>query len=139
MRHAFADHIARVAGIRPAQVMLGHASISTTEGYLGAPTMDELEQAVEGVRFAFPPRPPRDPEYGDGGNRTHVRGRVRDGVYERSRLSGSRLPLAVPTGLREASPLGVPAASRASAAGGARYLMPAIRPTGRGRADTSRT
>jgi hypothetical protein len=54
MRHAFADHIARVAGIRPAQVMLGHASISTTEGYLGAPTMDELEQAVEGVRFAFP-------------------------------------------------------------------------------------
>src|SRR5215210_1811717 len=54
---------------------------------------------------------------GDGGNRTHVRGRVRDGVYERSRLSGSRLPLAVPTGLRETSPLGVPAASRASAVG----------------------
>ena len=46
--------------------------------------------------------------YGDGGNRTHVRGRVKGSVYERSRRSVSRLPLAMPAGLREASPLVCP-------------------------------
>jgi hypothetical protein len=61
--------------------------------------------------------PASTPSDGDGGNRTRVRGHLEDGFYERSRLSGSRLPLAVPTGLREASPLRVPAAARASAAG----------------------
>ena len=55
MRHAFADHTARSAGLRSAQMMLGHAALSTTEGYLGAPTLDELAEAVRGVRFALPP------------------------------------------------------------------------------------
>lgn len=49
MRHAFADHIARQAGMREAQAVLGHASIGTTQGYVGAPTLDELTEAVAGV------------------------------------------------------------------------------------------
>jgi SAM-dependent methyltransferase len=40
---------------------------------------------------------------GDGGNRTHVRDRAKDGFYERSRRSVSHPPLAAPAGLRRAS------------------------------------
>ncbi len=40
LRHAYADHIAKHAGVRNAQALLGHATISTTEIYLGAPTPD---------------------------------------------------------------------------------------------------
>jgi hypothetical protein len=54
---------------------------------------------------------------GDGGNRTHVRGRVLGSFYERSRRSISRLPIAAPAGLRETSPLRVPAPPRALGAG----------------------
>lgn len=60
MRHAFADHVARLAGIRAAQVLLGHASIQTTEGYLGQPTLDELARVMTGVTFSadgVSPRP----------------------------------------------------------------------------------
>lgn len=52
LRHAFADHIARYAGMRNAQFLLGHASVATTENYLGKPTMAELEAAVGGFSFA---------------------------------------------------------------------------------------
>ena len=52
MRHAFADHIARSAGVHNAQAMLGHASIGTTQTYLGGPTLDELTASVKGLRFA---------------------------------------------------------------------------------------
>ncbi len=51
LRHAYADHIAKHAGVRNAQALLGHATISTTEIYLGAPTPDELRRAVEGFSF----------------------------------------------------------------------------------------
>jgi len=51
LRHAYADHIAKHAGVRNAQALLGHATISTTEIYLGAPTPDELKTAVEGFSF----------------------------------------------------------------------------------------
>src|SRR4051794_28209652 len=42
MRHAYGDHIARHAGTRVAQFLLGHSALGTTETYLGAPTLDEL-------------------------------------------------------------------------------------------------
>jgi integrase len=57
LRHAFADHIARYAGMRNAQFLLGHKGIGTTEAYLGEPTLDELVDAVVGFSFG-PPTPP---------------------------------------------------------------------------------
>ena len=51
MRHAFADHVAREAGVRNAQFLLGHATLGTTEAYIGEPTLDELTAATEGVSF----------------------------------------------------------------------------------------
>ena len=53
MRHAFGDHVARHAGIKNAQALLGHADVRTTQIYTGAPTLDELATAVEGLRFAL--------------------------------------------------------------------------------------
>ena len=61
MRHAFAEHVARNAGLRSAQMMLGHAALSTTEGYLGVPTLDELAASVEGVSFLPPDGHPAIP------------------------------------------------------------------------------
>jgi site-specific recombinase XerD len=51
LRHAFAGHLTRVAGLHITQAMLGHASIRTTEGYLGRPSLDELAEALAGVSF----------------------------------------------------------------------------------------
>ena len=51
MRHAFADHVARYAGTRVAQHLLGHANLATTQTYLGGSTLDELAAAVEGISF----------------------------------------------------------------------------------------
>jgi site-specific recombinase XerD len=51
LRHAYADHIARHAGVRHAQQLLGHADIATTQIYLGTSTLDELKEAVAGFRF----------------------------------------------------------------------------------------
>jgi integrase-like protein len=51
MRHAFGDHIARFAGMRNAQFLLGHADVSTTETYVGAPTLDELRAAIRGFAY----------------------------------------------------------------------------------------
>lgn len=51
LRHAFADFTARYAGIRNAQFLLGHANVGTTEGYLGAPTLDELTAAISGFSY----------------------------------------------------------------------------------------
>ena len=52
MRHAFAGHVARQAGLDAAQAALGHASIQTTQGYLGRPSLDELARAFRRVSFA---------------------------------------------------------------------------------------
>lgn len=54
MRHAHADHITRVVSLDIAQEMLGHADISTTRGYTGTKTLEELEAAVRNVSFLTP-------------------------------------------------------------------------------------
>lgn len=55
LRHAFGDHIARFAGMRNAQFLLGHAQVSTTETYVGQPTLDELAASVIGFGFGAIP------------------------------------------------------------------------------------
>jgi site-specific recombinase XerD len=68
LRHAYGDHISRYAGIRNAQFLLGHKDISTTETYVGKPTLDELGQSIEGFTFGMGHTnersggPPEDPE-----------------------------------------------------------------------------
>lgn len=54
MRHAFGDHIAKLAGLLAAQAMLGHSSVATTrDTYVGGVTLDELTAAVQGVSFTI--------------------------------------------------------------------------------------
>lgn len=57
MRHAYGDHVARFAGIKNAQALLGHATVGTTEVYVGKPTLDELAAAIEGFGFRTDVRP----------------------------------------------------------------------------------
>ncbi|MGZ8721618.1 MAG: tyrosine-type recombinase/integrase [Aeromicrobium sp.] len=51
MRHAFATFVSRHAGLREAQALLGHADVSTTQGYVAAPTLDELREAIQGFGY----------------------------------------------------------------------------------------
>lgn len=51
MRHAFASQVTRLAGLHTAQVVLGHASIQTTQGYLAQPSLDELATRLGQVSF----------------------------------------------------------------------------------------
>lgn len=52
LRHAFGDHIARHAGLRAAQAMMGHASVNTTASvYVDRPGLEELAESVQGLRF----------------------------------------------------------------------------------------
>lgn len=61
MRHGFGDHLARFAGIRNAQFLLGHSDVGTTEGYLNAPTLDELAASIEGFGYGFEGLSPERP------------------------------------------------------------------------------
>lgn len=58
MRHAFGDHIAKYAGIRNAQFLLGHADVGTTQIYTDKPTLDDLAEAIDGFRFLPPAETP---------------------------------------------------------------------------------
>lgn len=58
LRHAFGDLVARQAGLRVAQALMGHASVTTTVGYTEAPSLDELASAVDGLRLPTGPRSP---------------------------------------------------------------------------------
>jgi len=51
MRRAFAEHVARTAGLRAAQALLGHASVETTTHYTERPSLDELAVTVQGFSF----------------------------------------------------------------------------------------
>jgi integrase len=52
LRHAFGDHVARYAGLRAAQALLGHASVATTEeSYTGRVSLDELSVSVQGFQY----------------------------------------------------------------------------------------
>ena len=52
LRHAFGDHVAKYAGLRAAQQLMGHADVSTTATtYVDRPTLDEIEVSVRGFSF----------------------------------------------------------------------------------------
>lgn len=52
LRHAYGDAVARYAGVRVAQTVLGHSSIETTVGtYTGAMTLDELSASLTGFGY----------------------------------------------------------------------------------------
>jgi integrase len=52
LRHAFGDHVARYAGLRAAQALLGHSSVATTESaYVGQVSLDELAVSVHGFSY----------------------------------------------------------------------------------------
>lgn len=53
MRHAFAEHIARGTGVDLARMALGHADLSSTQIYLGQPTLDELALAMQTRRLGL--------------------------------------------------------------------------------------
>jgi site-specific recombinase XerD len=100
LRHAFGDHIARHAGMRNAQFLLGHANVATTETYVGKPTLDDLAASVEGFGFSYPQRdtPTHPPE-----NTPKTPGEARTGlepVWSASRSNAGDLGT-VPAAIRE--------------------------------------
>lgn len=62
LRHAFCDVITRGTSLDVAQVLMGHSDIGTTSGYRSAPTLDELQRAVRGLRGAPGSPPSGSPE-----------------------------------------------------------------------------
>ncbi len=51
MRHAYGDNVSRYAGMKNTQALMGHASIATTEGYVGRPSLDELAVSLRGFTY----------------------------------------------------------------------------------------
>lgn len=52
LRHAYGDHVAKHAGLRAAQALLGHASVDTTAStYVDKPGLDELAVSVHGFAY----------------------------------------------------------------------------------------
>jgi site-specific recombinase XerD len=49
LRHAFGDLVARKAGLRVAQALMGHASVETTQHYTNELSLDDLAAAVQGL------------------------------------------------------------------------------------------
>lgn len=55
LRHAFGDHVAKHAGLRVAQALMGHSSVQTTASvYVERPGLDELAGGVQGLRYREP-------------------------------------------------------------------------------------
>jgi integrase/recombinase XerD len=51
LRRGFAEHVARSAGLRVAQALLGHANVETTTLYTERPSLDELAVSIQGFSF----------------------------------------------------------------------------------------
>jgi site-specific recombinase XerD len=54
-RHSFGDHVAKYAGLRVAQWLMGHEDVSTTaDTYTSKPSLDEIAAHVRGLSFRRP-------------------------------------------------------------------------------------
>jgi integrase/recombinase XerD len=52
LRHAYGDHVAKHAGLRVAQALMGHASVQTTASvYVDRPGLDELAASVADLSY----------------------------------------------------------------------------------------
>lgn len=52
LRHAFGDHVARYAGLKAAQALMGHASAATTaDSYTNRASLEELSVSVHGFTY----------------------------------------------------------------------------------------
>jgi integrase len=64
LRHAFGDHVARHAGLKVAQALMGHGSVETTARvYVDRPALDELAGSVRGFRYRGAPDNAQDPAH----------------------------------------------------------------------------
>ena len=81
LRHAYCDHVARHAGLQVAQAAMGHANLSTTELYLGAPTLDELAHAMRNVTLGGEQAFVRDEQaFPSPGKRAAIAGEAPTGI-----------------------------------------------------------
>jgi site-specific recombinase XerD len=75
LRHAYGDHVAKHAGLRVAQELMGHSSIVTTQVYYTSrPNLEELAASVRG--FSYQEKRAREPARP---RRAHPRIQIRRG------------------------------------------------------------
>lgn len=56
LRHAFGDHVAKHAGLRAAQALMGHANVQTTASvYVERAGLDELTSSIQGLAYRTAP------------------------------------------------------------------------------------
>src|SRR4051812_13205917 len=55
LRRAYAEYVAKRAGLLNTKAMLGHESVATTEIYVGEPTLDELQASVADFTWDWRP------------------------------------------------------------------------------------
>jgi integrase len=55
LRRAYAEYVAKRAGLLNTKAMLGHESVATTQIYVGEPTLDELQASVADFTWGWTP------------------------------------------------------------------------------------
>ncbi len=134
-RHTAGQRVLDATGnLKAVQKLLGHASIQTTGDIYADWDIDQLAATMADVLAEddetadlriVPPVPAAKTAHlqrkrgssGDGGNRTHVRNRVKSGIYERSRRSDLIPRSPRRRGCGGPAPLSVPGEARADRSG----------------------
>jgi integrase len=89
LRHAYGDHVAKYAGLRAAQALLGHVSVDTTAStYVDRPGLDELQVSVHGFSYRRLPPEEMGPNPSLGHDRNRTGGRAQGVAQADSRMEG---------------------------------------------------